>query len=946
MSQIVTLYPTGSAWITPTSPDVNQHNINSLTIAGSGATATEQSGRRLLLKFPGIDETLKYRPYSASFHIYSLATAAFVTADWNHTIRRVYYFDPDTVTYNTRPSEASGYKLTGSRSSGVWATVTKMPDVLYPDANYLSVNPYGTDYVTIYGSANASYRPYITVEFEDDDATLSVGSMTPAAEATVIASMPNTFSWTTSQSGTTISPVPVESTVLTWWPAAQPSDMHDVQITGNVKEYTFPAGTFPPGKIRWMVRITDATGHTDVSSVMSFYSTFALQYTGAARIRTGLDYNIQYQPAGENQISARVTGEEWRLVASFPEIPAAYRNKKLISVHLRAVFLNSVGYSQRYQLNGLASDVDTVSVIDANVISWTDQAAATSKGTGNVLSTQDNTELAIPDTYSLTPTVTPPALLTAKVSKDFLLSDSVILAAQSAQTLGLTGPIYLEVAVDDTTDITSQVIQQNCPTSGWVNPAIDNVFSWIFLETGSYPAAGDFSQASGALYWRVATAETWNTIQATGSTQSVTVPANTFPGGSIEWYISATDVYGGTSQTPVYTISTEDAIQTAIPLEPVNIPVAGNEAVTFRWTVTSDSGSAPTASDLQYSTDGTTWTDLTTITGSSTEYTAPPYTFTGNLIYWRVRATNRDGVVGDWSDAVSFLNIAAPAPPSVTVEAVPFAVINWQASDQMAYRITVDGTVYGPYFGSAKSFTLPDYLADGRHTAAVEIQGYYGLWSEPGSTTFTVSNNPGAAVTLSGTFGLDAALNWVTADSAQDFFVYRNSVRIGHTTGTSFEDRTTVGSAAWYVINRLADGNYTKSNVVSGTVQVESAAIAAADGGGWIELRLTENSLKQTVFSYSKTHALRHITGTALPVLELSPYEDEIVSFDAAFITAEEGRIFEDLRGRVVILKIRDESVVIGALANLQKTVNGFYRTYSFSIQKIHWEDYVDDANS
>ena len=119
--------------------------------------------------------------------------------------------------------------------------------------------------------------------------------------------------------------------------------------------------------------------------------------------------------------------------------------------------------------------------------------------------------------------------------------------------------------------------------------------------------------------------------------------------------------------------------------------------------------------------------------------------------------------------------------------------------------------------------------------------------------------------------------------------------------------------------------------------------IAAFGSGDWIELKLTEQRNTAQRYDYARTHSLRHVSGAAFPVLEISPYEDETASFDTAFLSNEDLRRFEDLRGRVVMIKARGGQLIVGALTNLQKTVGDFYITYSFTLQRIHWEDFVDD---
>ena len=74
---------------------------------------------------------------------------------------------------------------------------------------------------------------------------------------------------------------------------------------------------------------------------------------------------------------------------------------------------------------------------------------------------------------------------------------------------------------------------------------------------------------------------------------------------------------------------------------------------------------------------------------------------------------------------------------------------------------------------------------------------------------------------------------------------------------------------------------------------------------------------------------------------ETDRLEDLIGTYDCAFRTVEEVRAFEALKGKTVILKSRGGNVVIGALVALNKQVKDFYTTFTFSLQQIHWEDFI-----
>ena len=508
--------------------------------------------------------------------------------------------------------------------------------------------------------------------------------------------------------------------------------------------------------------------------------------------------------------------------------------------------------------------------------------------------------------------------------------------------------------VDDSITVSSQVTQQNSPTGGRVNRNAAQTFAWTFQKSGDYYCAGDFTQQSATFYWKLSTASSYTAVAASGSTQSVTIAAGTFPSGTIQWYVSATDSSGTTTSTPVYSFNTADATTYAYPSSPVSAIADGSKAITFRWTISNDYGSAATRTQIQYHAEGADWQTLTTVTGSGTSYTAPANTFSPGTVYWRVRAYNQDSVAGPYSSAVSFVNVAAPAAPSVRVTAVPFTIITWSASGQQAYRIAVDGETIGTFFGTDKRYQLETYLPDGEHTASVAVQNEFGLWSEEGSTSFSIMAKANVRKpTLSVAFGVDAVLTWSipSSSSRSRFYIYRDGVLIGTTDAMTWTDRFSLGTHSYYVLRRLlADypGEYSQSLTVTGTIALPENAtmISAVDGGPWISLRLSEFSAGEQSFSWSRTHSLRHITAARLPLLELSPFEDGSGSYACAFQNENDADAFEQLRGKIVVVKSRRSNVVVGLLASLEKRVGDFFTSYSFTIQRIHWEDGAYDENA
>lgn len=494
-------------------------------------------------------------------------------------------------------------------------------------------------------------------------------------------------------------------------------------------------------------------------------------------------------------------------------------------------------------------------------------------------------------------------------------------------------PVYLTIAfADDETSISGSpnggsIIKQRSSTYNWAVTSPENVLEPVTVTGNTFE-------------WRV-DAESTATVINTGTSQTYTVPANTFSTDSIQWRATATLSSGVTLATDWYTISTVEPGGTGNPLAPVNSIEDGSNQILFQWRYYNSSGLPQGGADIQWGPPNSTYQDLTHIDGSQTYYYAPADTFPPGTIYWRVRVYNQEARASGWSNGVTFVNVAAPPAPVVTSNSVPYATLSWQSDGQQAYRITIDGQDYGTKFGTDQTFTLSEPLSDGQHTATVSVQGVYGLWSKPGTVTFNVSNSATGSINLIGGFTTDAALLWET-ESVGVFYVYRDETQIAHTEETTYVDRTSLGEHSYRVRLRLANGNYLDSNVVTGTTAVEDPQIALLSGGPWLSLRLSERSDSQQTFRYTKVHSLRHITAAEFPYLELSNYSDESGEYDAAFVTAEDAKPLLDMRGQVVILKSRGCNVIIGPLAEVQTVYRDFYITCRFSIQRITWEAFAD----
>ena len=487
------------------------------------------------------------------------------------------------------------------------------------------------------------------------------------------------------------------------------------------------------------------------------------------------------------------------------------------------------------------------------------------------------------------------------------------------------------------------------PSSGaFVNRFQKNTFTWGATDdtTITQVCFAEIKQTSAVFEWRVKNASTSNTISVSGATTACTVPANTFPSGTLEWRVKVTANSGTTTTSAWQEITTTDVTPTAKTVSPSGIVIDATIVNRFSWQHIISTGTPQRKADLQWSADGTTWNTLATVTGENQYYDVPTNTFTSGTKYWRVRTYNTDGTPSEWSNKAEFIAINAPSAPSIVIQSTgPRPRITWQTSEQEAYQLTLSsGYASGTVYGTEKAWRSPVYLADGSYTVRVRVQNKYGMWSEWSVAALPISHTEGEAITLTATAGHEAALTWQTAGSYDFYLVERDGVAIARTVQKQYIDHTSIGSVTYRVRGCYADSdNYGVSN--SDTVEIlpETNMICDLGTGVWLEMRLSETQLRTNRTSFSAGVSTVHLAGLAYPVEERSEQRDRALSVACAWPHAQRAAALalEALVGRLVCLKDRYGNMVIGSLPSLESNCDEFMRRYSFTISHTNREEAI-----
>ena len=485
-------------------------------------------------------------------------------------------------------------------------------------------------------------------------------------------------------------------------------------------------------------------------------------------------------------------------------------------------------------------------------------------------------------------------------------------------------------------------ISNTSPSRGSIVAANSNTFSWRESVNGYCYA--DVSRTSAKFRWRKSASDTVKEIDVPGTATSITIPANTFSGDSIQWQISVTANSGVTTTSDWMTLSLTDVESTAVAVAPDRAVLDGASDNVFKWEHIISTGTAQTKAELQQSTDSSTWTALATVTGAANTWTAPAGTFTSGTKYWRVRTYNSKGAAGAWSAATQFIVLAAPATPPVSIVSTePRPEIRWQSDEQQAYQVEIDG-VYasGTRFGTGKTWKAPFYLADGSYTARVRVQNEYGFWSPWGTAALPVVNVPGGAITLTAEGGIEAALSW-TPGSFDYYLVYRNGVAIAKVTEPSHTDAASIGGVRYQVRGCYDNSdNYSLSEAVEITVSTDKVRLYDMERGEWLHFLYDSSAHRSTGLSLSQDIQYVQLSGHTYPVAERSEFKSRALRITCVCADDAERQSLRALLGHLTCCKTPEGNMIIGYPASITENSDDFFSTYSFTIEQIDRKEEIN----
>lgn len=216
----------------------------------------------------------------------------------------------------------------------------------------------------------------------------------------------------------------------------------------------------------------------------------------------------------------------------------------------------------------------------------------------------------------------------------------------------------------DSTDMTATPV---APVSTYLDGSAPQVFSWSYaISTGSAPSGYRLQYSADA-------GSSWVTFSSgTGSTTSATVPANTFPAGSILWRVSAANSDGVWSE---WSAPAQIVVVAAPPAPSLSVDATTARPV-FSW---QSEGQVAWDLNLTDST-GAVIFDTGATYGAAKSYQSPEFLPNGNYTV-TLTVVNQYGISSDPAVAGFSLSLPALTPPTAEANASGESVVITASTD-------------------------------------------------------------------------------------------------------------------------------------------------------------------------------------------------------------------------------------------------------------------------
>ena len=333
------------------------------------------------------------------------------------------------------------------------------------------------------------------------------------------------------------------------------------------------------------------------------------------------------------------------------------------------------------------------------------------------------------------------------------------------------------------------------------------------------------------------------------------------------------------------------------PVTPVVIAPNGtyenkSKDIKFEWIYKSQTEATQASATLEYRQGSSGSYSTVNIYNSNNYYVMPANTLSDGIIEWRVKTTDSDGKVSDYSYG-SFTVISSPAVPIITsVDNKCISNIKWSSADQVAYEIEIhkgnEQVLSKKVSSSDNNYTPNMFFANTTYTIKLRVCNMYGLWSEWGSKVVTLSfTNPTAPnITIS----QDNANVLITTDT-ENAILYKSDDDINFIpihkfdSSKSYIDYRVAHNTKYKYFIRKFDTGYTDSVIESAQIKIKG--IILQNDTVTLNAKLSKNPFMNYTQELGTEVAVNFYSGREYGVAEFGEHKSKSITLEIAILKKE-----------------------------------------------------------
>lgn len=318
---------------------------------------------------------------------------------------------------------------------------------------------------------------------------------------------------------------------------------------------------------------------------------------------------------------------------------------------------------------------------------------------------------------------------------------------------------------------------------------------------------------------------------------------------------------------------------------PVDINIKNTIDHIFTWSYSEDVNVGQKSFDIEWSTDGESWS-ATHVESENHYHTFVANTFPAGSIQWRVKVTNNDDQVSDYSYGAFNAIGVTDAPDNITVTNDAKPTISWTVDNQDAFEIVIVEKGVNKYVSdmvvgsNARSYQIPIVLENGTYIASVRVLNQFGIYTDWTSASFVINKTAPTAPEAFISYTDDYAVSIKSNDAGELYVLRKKSVdskfeSIGALIG-EFKDVTCLNGESYdYVVRKYSDGGIADSKAVTMTVNYSGLLIYCNDMFARIWITSDESMYLKARIGLNKFTKYSRTVGRKYPIRETNEWRNQ-----------------------------------------------------------------------